>query len=304
MPAGRYTLIDAMQPNLVLGGVISEVSEQAPEVARFPIYNLTEGLTYTTQFLVELPTTGFRKLGEGIAASKGRYETREFKCFLFSGRAEAEKAAGAADSGGINAVEARAVNGTMLSAMLELGSQIFYGVANEASGFPGLKAFTAFGGAYTLNATGTTDGTASSIYGVKFGDDYARLINAKGDPFKLGDFRDQDILGTNGLPVPGRVADLEGWIGMQLAHKACVVRICNLTAQTGKGLTDKLGGAALDLLPTGIKPDVWFMSKRSRTQLRDSRSTPETIHPAMPTELEGIPIIVTDSILSTDSVES
>lgn len=304
MPAGRYTLLDAMQPNLVLGGVISEVSDQAPEVAQFPIFALTSGLTYLTQFLVELPTTGFRKLGNGIAASKGRYETREFKCYLFSGRAEAEKAAGAADSGGIEAVEARAVTGTMLSAMMELGSQIFYGVTNEADGFPGLKAFTPFGGAYTLNATGTTDNTASSVIGVKFGDDYARLINAKGDPYKLGEFRDQDITGQNSLPVPGRVADLEGWIGLQLAHKACVVRICNLTAQTGKGLTDALGGAALDLLPTGIKPDVWFMSKRSRTQLRTSRSTPENVYPAMPNELDGIPIIVTDSLLNTDSVES
>ena len=304
MPAGRYTIIDALQPNLVLGGVINEVTEQAPEVGQFPIFRLTEGLTYRTQFLVELPTTGFRKLGDGIAASKGRYEEREFKCFLFSGRAEAEKAAGAADSGGIEAVEARAINGTMLSAVLELGSQIFYGVVNEADGFPGLKAFTAFGGAYTLNATGTTDGTASSVYGVKFGDDYARMIHGKGDPFMLGDFRDQDITGNNNKPIPGRVADLEGWIGMQLAHKACVVRICNLTAQTGKGLTDELGGTALDLLPTGIKPDVWFMSKRSRTQLRKSRSTPENVYPDMPTEMEGIPIIVTDSILNTDSVES
>lgn len=304
MPAGRYTLVDAMQPSLVLGGVISEVTDSAPEVARFPIHQLTEGLTYRTMFLVELPTTGFRKLGNGIAASKGRYEMREFKCYLFSGRAEAEKAAGAADSGGIEAIQARAVNGTMMSAVLELGSQIFYGVANEADGFPGLKAFTPFGGAYTLNATGTTDGTASSVYGVKFGDDYARMIYAKGDPFQLGDFRDQDILGTNSLPVPGRVADLEGWLGMQLAHKACVVRICNLTAQNGKGLTDALGGDALDLLPTGIKPDVWFMSKRSRKQLRVSRSTPENVYPDMPTELDGIPIIVTDSIEDTDSVES
>lgn len=304
MPLGRYTLIDAMQPHLVLGGIISEVSEQAPEVGRFPIFHLTEGLTYTTQFLVELPKTGFRKLGEGIAASKGRYENREFKCFLFSGRAEAEKAAGAADSGGMAAVEARAVNGTMLSSVQELGQQIFYGVANEADGFPGLKAFTPFGGAYTLNATGSTDGTASSIFGVKFGEDYARLIHAKGDPFNLGDFRDQDITGTNNKPVPGRVADLEGWIGMQLAHKACVVRICNLTAQAGKGATDELLGQALDLLPTGIKPDVWFMTKRSRTQIRKSRSTPEHVYADMPTESNGIPIEVTDSILNTDSVES
>lgn len=304
MPTGRYTLIDAMEPNLVLGGVISEITQQAPEVAQFPIFRLDAGLTYRSNFLVELPSVGFRKLGDGVSASKGRWEEREFKCYLFAGRAEAEKAAGQADSGGMAAIEARAAKGTALAAILELGSQIFYGVANEADGFPGLKAFTPFGGAYTYNATGTTDGTASSVYGVKFGDEYARLVHGLTDPMTLGDFRDQDITGNNNKPVPGRVADLEGWIGLQIAHKASVLRICNLTAQSGKGLTDVVAGDALDLLPTGMKPDVWFMSKRSVTQLRKSRITPEVPYPPMPTDLEGIPIIVTDSILNTDSVES
>jgi hypothetical protein len=58
------------------------------------------------------------------------------------------------------------------------------------------------------------------------------------------------------------------------------------------------------LLPAGIKPDVYFMSKRSRAQLRTSRSTPENVYPAMPTELNGVPIIVTDSILNTDAIEA
>ncbi len=304
MPDGRYTLIDALAPDLVLGGIINEVTEQAPEVGQFPMFTLASGLTYRTQFLVELPTVGFRKLGNGIAASKGRWEEREFKTFLFSGRAEAERAAGQADSGGQAAVEARATKATLLAAVLELGQQIFAGVVRGADGFPGLKAFTPFGGAYTYNATGTTDTTASSVYGVKFGEEYVRLVHGLANPMMLGDFRDQDITGNNGNPVPGRVADLEGWIGLQIAHKASVLRICNLTGDSGKGLTDKLGGNAMDLLPTGMKPDVWFMNKRSRTQLRVSRITPEVPYPPMPTELEGIPIIVTDSIGATDSVES
>jgi len=304
MPAGRHTLLDALAPDLVLGGIINEVTQQAPEVGEFPIFTLASGLTYRTQFLVELPTVGFRKVGDGIAASKGRWEEREFKTFLFSGRAEAERAAGQADSGGMPAVEARATKATLLAAVLELGQQIFAGVVRGADGFPGLKAFTPFGGAYTYNATGTTDATASSIYGVKFGEEYVRLVHGLANPMMLGDFRDQDILGKNNLPIPGRVADLEGWIGLQIAHKASVLRICNLTGDSGKGLTDKLGGKALDLLPTGMKPDVWFMNKRSRTQLRESRITPEVAYPPMPTELEGIPIIVTDSIGVTDSVES
>lgn len=301
---GRHTLIDALEPDLVLGGIINEVTQQAPEVAQFPIFTLPNGLTYRSQFLVELPSVGFRKLGDGVTASKGRWEEREFKTHLFAGRAEVEKAAGQADSGGLAAIEARATKATLLAAILELGQQIFAGITRGADGFPGLKAFTAFGGAYTYNAGGTTDTTASSVYGVKFGEEYVRLVHGLESPMTLGDFRDQDITGNNSKPVPGRVADLEGWIGLQIAHKASVVRICNLTGDSGKGLTDKLAGKALDLLPIGMKPDVWFMSKRSRTQLRESRITPEVPYPPMPTDLEGIPIVATDSIGITDSVES
>lgn len=304
MPSGRITLIDAMQPHLMLGGVVVEHQKAIPALARFPITRIEQGLKYTTQFMVELPTVGFRKLGEGIAASKGRYEEREFKTALFGGRAEAEIAAYAADSGGEGAVKARVVRDTAQAALEHLDAQIFYGVVNDDDGFPGLKAFTPFGGAYTYNATGTTSNTASSVYGVKFGEDYCSLIYGKGNPFDLGEWRKQDIIGTNSLPFPGEVADLEGWIGMAIKHKASVLRICNITAQTGKGVTDALLGAAIDLLPTKMQPDVWFMSKRSRSQLRASRSTPENVYPDLPTESNGIPIEVDDSILDTDAIEA
>jgi hypothetical protein len=305
MPAGRITLVDAMQHNLVLGGVVDEVNAQVPEIAQFPITRVQRGLKFTSMFMKELPTTGFRKLGDGIAASKGRYEEREFKLFLFAGRVEVEIAAGQADDEGLEGLKARHVKGVTLSALKEVGSQVFYGVANEADGFPGLKAFAAFGGAYTLDATGSTSNTASSVYGVKFGEDYASMLfGATEDPFKLGEFRKESLTGNNGALLPGEVADLEGWLGLAIKHAASVVRICNLTAQTGKGLTDALAGTAEDLLPAGIKPDVYFMSKRSRAQLRTSRSTPENVYPAMPTELNGVPIIVTDSILNTDAIEA
>lgn len=303
MPEGRITLIDAMQPHLVLGGIVNEHSAQVPALGLFPIIELTVGLKYTTQFLVGLPTVGFRKLGDGINASKGQYEEREYKTYLFGGRAEAEISAYAADSGGEMAVKARVVTDTSQAALEELDAQIFYGIANEADGFPGLKAFTPFGGAYTYDAGGTTADAATSIYGVKFGENYASLIYGKGNPFSLGDWRKQDITGNNGKPIPGEVADLEGWIGLAIKHKASVVRICNLTAQTGKKPTDEMIGDALDLLPTGMKPDVLFMNKDSRTALRKSRSTPERPYADMPTESNGVPIVVDDSILSTDAIE-
>ena len=304
---GRVTLIDAMQPNILLGGVVDEVAPQVPEIAQFPIFRLPSGIKFTSMFRKELPKASFTKLGDGVAATKGRYEEREFRLFLIKSRLEIELAAAQADSEGLAGMETREINAHALAALVEIGQQIFYGVSNEEDGFPGLKAFTPFGGAYTYNAAGSTSSTASSVYGVKFGDDYARLLyggSTTPDPLNLGEFRKESITGNNGEKLEGEVATMEGWIGLQLRHMASVTRICNLTEQTDKTLTDKMGARALELLPTGIRPDVWFMSKRSLRQLRENRATPENKNPTTPTEMEGIPIITTDTILNTDAIEA
>lgn len=304
MPAGKITLIDAMRANLILGGVVEEHQAQVPALGMFPVLPRINGITFKSQFMVELPSTGFRNLGEGRAASKGRYEMRDFNLHLFSGRAEAEVAAYQADSGGEGAVKARAVRGTAQSALETLDGQIFYGTVKDGKGFPGLKQFTPFGGAYTLDATGTSSGATTSVYGVKFGEDYCSLCYGNGDPFNLGDWRRQDLLDADGNPYPGDVADLEGWLGLIIKHKASVVRVCNITAQTGKGVTDVLLRNATLKLPTGSQPDVWFMNQAARAQLQDSRATPEVPYAPTPTESNGIPIVVDDSILSTDAVEA
>ena len=302
--SGRLTLIDAMQDNLVLGGIVVEHAKAVPALGRFPVFTIPHGIKYSSQFMVELPTTGFRALGQGRAPSKGRYEEREFRTHLFSGRAEAEIAAYAADSGGETAVKGRVVRDTAQSAMETLDNQIFYGTAADDAGFPGLKQFTPFGGAYTYDVGGSTANGTTSVYGVKFGEDYARLDYAKGDPFNLAEWRRVELEDEDGDKYPGEAADLEGWIGLAIKHKASVLRLCNITAQTGKGVTDLKLRNALLLLPTKMQPDVWFMNKTTLAQLQDSRATPEVPYAPIPTESNGIPIVVDDSILSTDAVEA
>jgi hypothetical protein len=70
------------------------------------------------------------------------------------------------------------------------------------------------------------------------------------------------------------------------------------------------------LFPAGFVPDAIFMSRRSRTQLRTSRSALVSlnstgkqgdigggaVYAPTPTDFEGIPIIATDSILNTEPI--
>jgi len=91
---------------------------------------------------------------------------------------------------------------------------------------------------------------------------------------------------------------------VQVGSKYAVVRIANLTADSGKGLTDALLEKAMSLFPSSLQPTMICMSRRSRYQLRVSRTTySPTGSPAPnPVDFDGVPLIVTDSIIDTETL--
>jgi len=208
----------------------------------------------------------------------------------------------------------------MQSAMQNLGKQMFYGVTNDGKGFPGLKAAlpaagtTLAGDALTIDATGSTSSTASSVYFVKFGVQDLTFVGGQSRAFDLGDFREQMIYDSSGAGYDAYVAALTAWIGMQIGHENVARRIYNLTAEATKGWTDALNARVMATFPVGHRPDAIFCSRRSLAQLQASRTVTlkgsgstrpnqPNIAP-VPTEYEGIPIIATDSILNTDAIGS
>lgn len=298
-------------------GLIEENLSYAPEIGAFFARPPITGTKYESVVRTAFPAVGFRSANEGVTAGKSASKKTEVECFIFSGRVEVDKAVGMIyPFGGLAGYEMYEADGVMKNTLLKLGSQIWYGVTQDSKGFPGIKAVTAFGGVTTVDATGSTATTASSVYAVKFGLKDVALVPGQGDVFKLSDFRDETIYDQNDAPLPGRVADLCGWIGLQVAQSYSVGRICNLTAQAGKTLTDSLLADLLAKFPIGQEPDAFFMSRRSRAQLQKSRTVvinassgggkPVNVEnlPPVPTEAFGIPIITTDSILDTDAIES
>lgn len=305
----RLTLLDVAKINGSdkIVGLIEEVLTSAPEAERFP-YRTISGTSYPTVTRTSLPTVGFRKANDGVAATKSEFVRKLVQAYILGGRVEVDKAVAMAHEDGMEAYEMIEAVGTMKAALIELGSQIWYGTDNEADGFPGIKAalpFTAgVADGSVINAAGTTATTASSVYAVKFGDQDVTLIGGNGGVPELGDFRDETITGENSNPMPGRVADLVGWVGLQIGNINCVRRIANVTADSGKTLSTDLMDSLLNSFPVGYRPDAIFMSRRSRLQLKQDMATPERPTVPLPTEYDGVAIIATDSILNTDAIES
>jgi len=300
-------------------GLIEEVLTSAPEAMIFP-FRTIKGTSFPTVTRTAFPNVGFRLANAGVTATKSSFVRKIVEAYIFGGRVEADKAVAMAWEDGVDQYEMIEALGVFRQSLIKLGSQIWYGTSTDASGFPGIKAslpYTAgIADGSVINAAGTTATTASSVYAVKFGIQDVTLVGGMGGVPRLSDFRDETIYDASTNPLPGRVADLVGWIGLQIGNINCVRRIANLTADSGKGLTGSLLAQLVNSFPIGYRPDAIFMSRRSRLQYQQSMTVvlnggatgnpnggQSTVAP-LPTAYDDIPIIATDSILNTDAIES
>jgi hypothetical protein len=314
----RITLLDVAKNNGsdTIVGLVEESISVAPEVAVFPVRSV-EGTGFKTLVRTGLPSVDFIAASQGIEAGKSTFENKHFDCGLLGGRIEVWKSVlDAPENGPASDIKATEAAGVMEAAMRKVGKQIFYGktALGSEKGFVGLVSMV--DGALIKDATGTTANTGSSVYMVKFGPRDVSLVMGRNATMELSDFRVESLEDADGNKGPGEVADLASWIGLQQASKNSVVRIKNLTADSGKGLTDAMLSSALNLFPSGVIPDAIFMSRRSREQLQAARSALVSLradgktgslgggaaYVPTPTDFEGIPIIATDSIVNIEPI--
>lgn len=317
----NVTLLDIakLNNNDKLVGLIEENLSYAPELNFIPTRTI-RGTQYTTNVRTGFPGVGFRAANAGHTPGKSAYDKRLVECFIFGGVIQADKAVCEAYEDGSPAWEMIEASGVVKNSFLKLGKQFYYGTNatnGDTAGFPGLKDFVAKGSTLAYDVTGTTATTASSVYGVKFGIQDVIMPMGNSATLTLSDFRDQQITNDSGTTwLPGRVADMCAWLGLQVGNVNCVGRMLNITADSGKTLNDTKIATWLSQFPVGSTPERLFMSRRSLMQLQTSRSVvlnaqpngqkvtgaQENIGP-VPTEAFGIPITVTDSILNTDTIE-
>jgi hypothetical protein len=310
MPVLNLLDVAKLRGNSKEVGLIESVMTAAPELAVIAARTI-KGTSYKTVDRTALPNTGFANANEGIIPDKSSYATKTVECFIFRGAINVDKITAMANEDGPAALQALEADGVGRSAGLKIGKQIWYGTAEDTKGFPGLRSYCPAG--MKVDATGTTAATGSSVYGVKFGPQHVQMIYGGGSVLTLPPFREQSITDANGGQYDAYVSNLAAWVGMQCVHPYSIGRIHNLTAETGKGLTDSLIADLLALYPVGFTPDALFMTRRSRLQLQKNRTvtlqgngsrgsigSDSGLVAPIPTEAFGIPIVVTDNLLNTE----
>ncbi len=199
----------------------------------------------------------------------------------------------------------------LIEAFKAVEKQLFYGTANPgaAGGFTGLlqaETVQYLDSPMVLSATGATDGECTDILLLKMGALDIELVLGREGNITIGETYKQNILGSNSKLFPAYIRDQEALFTIKVGAQYSMARICNIGTGAGKTVTDSLIYDGFGLFPED-QPDLIVMSKRSLTQLRKSRTpTTQKGTPApYPTEVEGIPILVTPNLLNTfDPIEN
>ena len=292
-------------------GLIEETLTYAPEVQIMPARTI-RGTSYKIASRVSYPGVGFRAANEGSTPTKSEFENQLIECYILSGAVQADLAVARAYEDGEQAWKDIESVGVMRQAMIELGSQVIYGTTADAKGFPGLQAIhTAFNSGLLVDAGGSTPGTGSSVYGINTDTQGVQLVFGAGTTFELGEWRIENV-GTSSV-YPAHVANLTAWVGMQVGSKYSVGRLRDATDDALGGVTDAKLANLLSKYPVGYRPNYWLMNRRSAYQLQVSRSSvisatgsksasgAEVFAP-LPSESNGIPIVITDSILNDEAL--
>ena len=337
-------------------GLMETVRTSVPLLSAFDARTSSDD-RFLSLALVSLPTSRFVGVNEGLQAGNAGFELREFSCSQIGGLVMAEVEAArlwdARHTGvGMTWLEIQ-IMARLKADMRHVEKQMIQGRANDAKGFPGAKEMTPFSASNVLaaggdaqasefkrsviNAGGTTASTASSVYSFVFGEMESQLVvgNDTGaelltvgqtirqmmapdstKPTQLSEHDALEVRGYLGLSVSGFNIQESG---QAVPTQYSLRRICNLTADSGKGLTDSLMEQLVLSHGEGRTPGVFAMSNRSGLQLATSRAPTQinfmmgsgdaarstfSTQPSRPDNWQGIPIAYSDAVGSTDAIES
>ncbi len=286
-------------------GIVSDVLNDAPVLAALAARSIP-GYTYKYLKKTANPATGFRSENDGRENTKGTFANVTVTCAILDASFQVDVATAEADERGPSAMLAQQAVDHLQSAMFHAESEIITGAGS--GGFDGWADQTVghIGGAMNVNAGGTTSSTGSSVYLVRSGLSDCHVVWGSSGQIAIGETSVIKAAGSATGSFPAYYTGVSAWLGLQIGSAYSLGRICNLTEDSGKGLTDDLISQALEKFPSGRGPTHVVMNRRSMGQLQRSRTaTSPTGAPAnYPESVHNVPIIGSDAISSTEAVFS
>lgn len=295
-----------------LVGLINDAVAEIPEIGFFGASPVSKN-SYYTLALDGLPTAGFRDPSALREFSSVTLSNKQVQCKYLDASWTLPIAVAKQSDWGADFAKAVQAQAHVKAAFVALAKQIWYGTGADLSGFAGFNSFidavvdSDSNKIMVVDANPSEDLTdCSEVYAVRTGLDSAQLAWGNDGRLDEGDVVEQMLYtqttADSATTTSGAwhyAQQIGGWVGLQVTSKYAAAKIANLSATASKkGLDDDLLYQLLEKFPAGQKPNGIFMSRRSYSQLRRSRTAYNAIGAPAPyvNEFEGVPIYVTDAI--------
>ena len=284
---------------------VSELLEDAPLLRALHAQDASHDVQHEWLKKTAAPAVGFRSINDGRENKKATYTkvTRDLQLFDASMSIDV----GLLKSQNGDRLRRREAMDHLKASFAAMEKQILYGTANEATGFEGFAdeaTVDAVADAMVVNATGTTANTASSVWAIRTAEEAVSIAYGANGRIEIGEEYPTVLDGSATGIYDAMRTPLLFWAALQIGSSLDIGRIVNLTAQSGKGLTDLLLSQLYEAFPASRKPQMFAMGVRSVSQLQQSRTTysPTGKEAPFPTEWNGVPILVTDQITATEPI--
>jgi len=294
-----------------------------------------------------LPTVAFRIANNGSNTVKGIYRDSLHECSIIDAQIQADTAVVDAAAPGdgpqsdIGDPLFDEASGVIQGVYITAGAQLYYGTASDPNGFGGIAPFVGTSNAATnttpvcVKAGGSTANVQTSVYFIWENIRGAHFIFGKNRGLTMmPEWRTQQVLGVNSLPLTAYVNNIQGWLGFAINHPLSIARLANVNRATDSApVTDALIAQVLSWLPLqmqaeamanlntggpnkfgpGLKilmnPQAFYSLQNSRTPVVSGAGTAITAatslqYPKMDLQSNGIPIVLTNSITNTEAVIS
>lgn len=319
--SGFLTVVDLVRQSgdEALTGMVDETTKARPEISgmtrlgkdwiKIPGLGAAvdiPGFTYPTLVTTALPTVDFVDLNDGTDRTKGSQELRESRVFDLNPRWSVGVRLADKHPKGMAYLMTRQAEMHLKASWDRVASTFYYGTHatyGSAKGFPGLlQGYDATN--MVIDAAGTSAAGCSSVWLVAFELECVHWVYGNDGKFRVSDIDIREVDGNNGKKMSAYCQELFAYVGLKFVSQTHVVRIKNISAQTGKNLTDNMVADALALFPTGVFPTAAFMTRRTLSGLQKSRTnvsgggSKEAV--PVPTSTQQVPIAATDALLNTE----
>lgn len=280
---------------------VTDLLQDAPFLGVLPAAPASNGTVHKYLKETGAPVVGYRVINDGREHDHSEDTAVTINLAILDATFKVDVAVPSEyKNGGRDAWLTKELNRHLRAAFSKMEKQVFYGTTaqGDAVGHTGIN--DELSAASDAMVTALSTGTAlTSVYLIRATENDCTAI--------LGNEGNIDSMEPTIIEVAGAVTGTlpmwyvptTGWAALQLGSAYSIHRIANVeTASTGDTLTDDIIYDALAEFPASKQPNYIVMHRFARRDLRKSRTaTNQTGSPApLPVDVDGIPIIVTDSI--------